>query len=169
MGRSPGFQPGLFLCSGKALAARRSLAKSGYYPRSAPWLDIAPSSRSRYLVEHDLFGEPASAFRDHALASARLPTAGRAAVAQLVRAPDCGSGGRWFESTQLYQTGSAASQLRSCIGWLHHCSADGIVSSNALAACGRRKKPRRLKAGDGRGYPCRLNIALSRTQREPWR
>jgi hypothetical protein len=25
-----------------------------------------------------------------------------AAVAQLVRAPDCGSGGRWFESTQLY-------------------------------------------------------------------
>ena len=29
--------------------------------------------------------------------------AGRAAVAQLVRAPDCGSGGRWFESTQLYQ------------------------------------------------------------------
>src|SRR5215472_7956004 len=26
-----------------------------------------------------------------------------AAVAQLVRAPDCGSGGRWFESTQLYQ------------------------------------------------------------------
>src|ERR1700761_8362127 len=27
----------------------------------------------------------------------------RAAVAQLVRAPDCGSGGRWFESTQLYQ------------------------------------------------------------------
>ena len=27
----------------------------------------------------------------------------RAAVAQLVRAPDCGSGGRWFESPQLYQ------------------------------------------------------------------
>ena len=27
-----------------------------------------------------------------------------AAVAQLVRAPDCGSGGRWFESTQLYQS-----------------------------------------------------------------
>src|SRR5438105_15027194 len=27
----------------------------------------------------------------------------RAVVAQLVRAPDCGSGGRWFESTQLYQ------------------------------------------------------------------
>ena len=26
-----------------------------------------------------------------------------AAVAQLVRAPDCGSGGRWFEPTQLYQ------------------------------------------------------------------
>jgi hypothetical protein len=37
------------------------------------------------------------------LAFARLPTASRAAVAQLVRAPDCGSGGRWFESTQLYQ------------------------------------------------------------------
>src|SRR5229473_1911196 len=27
-----------------------------------------------------------------------------AAVAQLVRAPDCGSGGRWFESTQLYHS-----------------------------------------------------------------
>jgi hypothetical protein len=27
-----------------------------------------------------------------------------AAVAQLVRASDCGSEGRWFESTQLYQT-----------------------------------------------------------------
>src|ERR1700761_7220776 len=25
-----------------------------------------------------------------------------AVVAQLVRAPDCGSGGRWFEPTQLY-------------------------------------------------------------------
>src|SRR5215471_13132711 len=28
----------------------------------------------------------------------------RAAVAQLVRAPDCGSGGRRFESTQLYHS-----------------------------------------------------------------
>ena len=26
-----------------------------------------------------------------------------AAVAQLVRAPVCGTGGRWFETTQLYQ------------------------------------------------------------------
>ena len=26
-----------------------------------------------------------------------------AVVAQLVRAPDCGSGGRWFKPTQLYQ------------------------------------------------------------------
>ena len=30
----------------------------------------------------------------------------RAVVAQLVRAPDCGSGGRWFEPTQLYQSNS---------------------------------------------------------------
>ena len=30
--------------------------------------------------------------------------AGYAVVAQLVRAPDCGSGGRWFEPTQLYQS-----------------------------------------------------------------
>lgn len=28
-----------------------------------------------------------------------------AAVAQLVRAPVCGTGGRWFEPTQLYQHG----------------------------------------------------------------
>jgi hypothetical protein len=27
-----------------------------------------------------------------------------AVVAQLVRAPDCGSGGRWFKPTQLYQS-----------------------------------------------------------------
>ena len=27
-----------------------------------------------------------------------------AAVAQLVRAPGCGSGGRWFESHQLYHS-----------------------------------------------------------------
>jgi hypothetical protein len=33
----------------------------------------------------------------------------RAAVAQLVRAPDCGSGGRWFESTQLYQQNQSLS------------------------------------------------------------
>src|SRR5262245_39216901 len=39
-----------------------------------------------------------------ALAPTFAPLArARAAVAQLVRAPDCGSGGRWFESTQLYQ------------------------------------------------------------------
>ena len=31
------------------------------------------------------------------------PACADAVVAQLVRAPDCGSGGRWFESTQLYQ------------------------------------------------------------------
>jgi hypothetical protein len=35
----------------------------------------------------------------------------RAAVAQLVRAPDCGSGGRWFESTQLYQRIAAALEV----------------------------------------------------------
>src|SRR6266540_3971337 len=32
-----------------------------------------------------------------------LSKSSRAAVAQLVRALDCGSRGRWFESTQLYQ------------------------------------------------------------------
>src|SRR6185437_3070598 len=35
-----------------------------------------------------------------------------AVVAQLVRAPDCGSGGRWFESTQLYQSDQASSSKR---------------------------------------------------------
>ena len=33
----------------------------------------------------------------------RVNLAPLAAVAQLVRASDCGSGGRWFETTQLYQ------------------------------------------------------------------
>src|ERR1700704_5673594 len=32
----------------------------------------------------------------------------RAAVAQLVRAPVCGTGGRWFETTQLYHPPAAA-------------------------------------------------------------
>src|SRR5882724_13710532 len=36
------------------------------------------------------------------LVSGPALTEPRAAVAQLVRAPDCGSGGRWFEPTQLY-------------------------------------------------------------------
>src|SRR5882757_5032591 len=37
--------------------------------------------------------------RDH-----RRPVLSRAVVAQLVRAPDCGSGGRWFKPTQLYHS-----------------------------------------------------------------
>ena len=36
-----------------------------------------------------------------------------AAVAQLVRAPDCGSGGRWFESNQLYQSFQALNRRRT--------------------------------------------------------
>jgi hypothetical protein len=51
-------------------------------------------------------------FSFHALAD-REPCA---AVAQLVRAPDCGSGGRWFESTQLYQKSSEA-ELPQDVDW----------------------------------------------------
>jgi hypothetical protein len=43
----------------------------------------------------------------------------RAAVAQLVRAPDCGSGGRWFNSPQLYQLSVSLSLffgLQSTVG-----------------------------------------------------
>src|ERR1041384_6075713 len=36
------------------------------------------------------------------LVSAALAYGPRAAVAQMVRAPVCGTGGRWFEATQLY-------------------------------------------------------------------
>src|SRR5260370_36659393 len=35
-----------------------------------------------------------------------------AAVAQLVRAPDCGSGGRWFESARLYHPGFSSHPVR---------------------------------------------------------
>jgi hypothetical protein len=39
----------------------------------------------------------------------------RAAVAQLVRAPDCGSGGRWFDSTQLYHLKYLKSVTFPCV------------------------------------------------------
>src|SRR5208282_4428590 len=63
--------------------------------------------------------------KDHAQAK-YLPRA-RAAVAQLVRAPDCGSGGRWFESTQLYQ------QRRRSVLLPRDAAAIG-ASSESLAA-----------------------------------
>jgi hypothetical protein len=37
-------------------------------------------------------------------AAPSFPPLARAVVAQLVRAPDCGSGGRWFDPTRLYQS-----------------------------------------------------------------
>jgi hypothetical protein len=49
-----------------------------------PKTGVAPSFRP---VRHPLFQGPAT----------------DAVVAQLVRAPVCGTGGRWFEPTQLYQ------------------------------------------------------------------
>src|SRR6516162_8670281 len=86
------------------------------------------------------FRKPVSTFRDHALAAAEIAVEShtsprkaahwarllskrgraprlaprqtrRAAVAQLVRAPVCGTGGRWFEATQLYQP-------FQCVSWL---------------------------------------------------
>ena len=74
--QSPGSLPGLFACgTPRSTRLRRKPSRRG-------------PCQSRTLL----------------LASAALPRPrSRAAVAQLVRAPDCGSGGRWFESTQLYQ------------------------------------------------------------------
>ena len=43
----------------------------------------------------------------------RLKMRPRAAVAQLVRASDCGSEGRWFESTRLYQSPHSFTKLVS--------------------------------------------------------
>ena len=69
---SPGFL--LFWSLRKPeLDAHPALPKSG----------VAPSFRP---VRDPLFGRPAK----------------DAVVAQLVRAPVCGTGGRWFEPTQLY-------------------------------------------------------------------
>src|SRR5262245_485167 len=68
-------------------------------------LFAAPARRSAPVV----FGAVGAVGLKKAHIAPRLPRAFdrlRAAVAQLVRAPDCGSGGRWFESTQLYQSSS---------------------------------------------------------------
>jgi hypothetical protein len=42
-----------------------------------------------------------------------------ALLVRLERAPDCGSGGRWFESTQLYQLKlhNKSAKIRSGSGW----------------------------------------------------
>ena len=78
---SPGRSPGLF-----ALNARTSRRDKGRGGNPCQERDVAPSFRRR---------------------SCRLMRA-CAAVAQLVRAPVCGTGGRWFEPTQLYHSQFAA-------------------------------------------------------------
>ena len=99
----------------------------------------------------------------------RIPAA-RAAVAQLVRAPDCGSGGRWFESTQLYQLKRYKhyifhDRIRRCL-WLFfeeapgkHVDRIGIcvlivirIQDGAADADRRRRGPvYRQAVGSGRG------------------
>src|SRR5258708_34758703 len=75
--------------------------------QALPKRGVAPSFRP---VRDPLFGPPQDAV-----------------VAQLVRAPVCGTGGRWFEPTQLYQRSkrialpsivTASAELSIfCIGW----------------------------------------------------
>ena len=80
---SPGFGPG-FCLPATAIGARpRPAAACFLGSRSGHLAKLAPC----------LIG----------FARLRQRATERAAVAQLVRAPDCGSGGRWFESPQLYQ------------------------------------------------------------------
>ena len=64
-----------------------------------------PSSSPRFVAGRPMWGLGPPAFEARLLLGVQAPNfrALRAVVAQLVRAPDCGSGGRWFEPTQLYQ------------------------------------------------------------------
>ena len=63
----------------------------------------------------------------------RFPPARRscAAVAQLVRAPVCGTGGRWFKSTQLYQFPHASAWR--FLGYSRHHVAGAAVALHAEA------------------------------------
>jgi hypothetical protein len=81
----------------------------------------------------------------------------RAAVAQLVRAPDCGSGGRWFESTQLYQKNHLISH--ACLAarraganrstprrrWSRPCRRSASLRGSPLHPSGGRVKSGRIK------------------------
>jgi hypothetical protein len=71
-----------------------------------------------------------------------------AAVAQLVRAPVCGTGGRWFEPTQLYHLldralgAGAASAAPAASAFpthsLFHCSRRSFDASRSLCSLDRR-------------------------------
>jgi hypothetical protein len=134
MEQSPGLKPGLLFYPPPARP--RGLPNrpiTGFPPRIACESRLFPDHS--ILVARDRAGKPASTFPDHAVASARLPTAGRAAVAQLVRAPDCGSGGRWFESTQLYQaTPSPSDFQRSAVAQKCEPSAPSHIPASAFLA-----------------------------------
>jgi hypothetical protein len=64
-----------------------SIQENPEQPTRARWLQVESSSRSRSLVEHDLFGKPVSAFPDHALR--KLFDAAQV-CGTLVRECDCG-------------------------------------------------------------------------------
>jgi hypothetical protein len=139
-------------CQDQALALEHAspLRKGGFDPPIAS--EGAAFSGTRSLgLPHVLFGKPAFPFPGHALVSARLPTVGRAAVAQLVRAPDCGSGGRWFESTQLYQREKPAESPK--LRWVrrydlrvNNCPSDSVVALPVRKVVFQR---RRLASGAG--------------------
>jgi hypothetical protein len=75
-----------------------------------------------------------------------------AAVAQMVRAPDCGSGGRWFEASQLYHTQSMrhrragkASRSEACPPFAPRRNGGRMTSRGEHDACPQieRNHPRR--------------------------
>ena len=85
--------------SGKTAASRPRRAPQPEAQRRSNRADICraagrENARPLCLKERDRMSRVAP----------RLKMRPRAAVAQLVRASDCGSEGRWFESTRLYQS-----------------------------------------------------------------
>lgn len=84
--------------TGSALAAICRQTAKGAFPGSISMI-WAVQAMGQHSVSGLLLGRWDHSFRP----SLDLNCVPWAVVAQLVRAPDCGSGGRWFEPTQLYQ------------------------------------------------------------------
>ena len=110
---------------------------------------------ARYLGAPSHFERRADfTFRRNALGSvvvlgARKRSGVCAAVAQMVRAPVCGTGGRWFEATQLYHLFAQTpcfevTLLRNYLASKSPCSKVGLFRSRRGPICGPRTWP---------GYP----------------
>jgi bifunctional non-homologous end joining protein LigD len=92
-----------------------------------------------------------------------------AVVAQLVRAPVCGTGGRWFEPTQLYHFSiTYADPLDFCLFFVSPCEETRILRTVAYISSMRWRSSYSVRPAPGFIEPCVPTVAKRAPMGPDW-